>query len=208
MCVIRKLAVLLIVFFCFNLMQGQEISRETNLFLGYNYSVQNPFGFKIGFITSKKLPGTYFSLNIGSPNFNLNNDYKSNNNFDFLPKDRSYQVVDKQRLESYELIVGLNNELFDKFYIHYGIGYGKYFRQIKLNSYFLNDAIDKTYWVTDESVSVSGLSSEIGFMYKYNKFIFSLSSSNIKFEKFDYKIGINYVFNKISKKIPSRVYYY
>jgi hypothetical protein len=103
-------------------------------------------------------------------------------------------VTQKTQKESYSFVLGLNTHLYDNLFVYYGAGIGKYYRNIQVESKFLNDSHDNYYWAEDTKNNEDGIAIEFGAMYKLKNVLFSAGTSSIALARYDFQIGIGLFF--------------
>lgn len=162
--------------------------RETSFFIGYNYSVEAPFGISFGSLG--KQWGWYVRM---KSNLSFASSNTENNNQGFIEPTQSLYKFDKEQINAHIGTIGVIYKWSDQIHTSAGIGYGMKNLLWHYIMYEEDKQIDNG-WSKNTEASHKGVVAEIDFIWSFGKTFVSTGMHTVNFKYIDINAGIGVYF--------------
>lgn len=172
------------------------ISRERmRFFVGYQYSIEAPFGVTFGGV--KRGLGWYVRFNTNMAFDNHVAECNSQNGGQLIDKgkDDVYYFTNRKKKNCYSLTGGIVVECTDWLYVSTGLGYGNrkvLYEYIMVNSQTAAD--ENAAWAKHMDASNNGVAADLGFMVKFGPVYVNAGCNTINFKYVDLSAGFGMFF--------------
>lgn len=162
--------------------------RQYDFFIGYNYSIETPFGLTVGAIGKKM--GWYVRV---KSNFSFANYDGENNNEGLTPQITDQYLFDKKKISSHAGSAGVILKLSDKIHASVGAGYG--LRDVLWHHVIYNEGVAAgNGWTKNSQDSHSGLLAEADLIWSFGNWYLSAGCYTVNFNYADLNAGIGVYF--------------
>lgn len=169
--------------------------EKMHYFVGYQYSIEAPYGLTFGGVKNKLGWYVRFRTNMSFENHSA--ECNSQNGGTLLGDNSEdiYYFTNQKKKNSYALTAGMLFKCAEWLYTSVGLGYGE--RSI-LYEYRLVDkqtAADKnSAWAKHLDASYSGVTADLDFIFRFGALYFSAGCNTINFKYADLNVGIGMFF--------------
>jgi hypothetical protein len=167
---------------------ASKTASEKRFFIGYNYSMEAPFGFTVGAI-GKKI-GWYARI---KSNLSFASSDGENNNEQLIPPISSQYKFDNDKINAHAGSAGVILKWTDHFQTSVGLGYG--IRNLLWHhTKYENDVVTGDGWTKNTAGSNSGILTEIDVIWNFGGMFVSAGCYSINFKYVDLNAGIGVYF--------------
>lgn len=162
--------------------------RQMDFFIGYNYSIEAPFGLTFGAVGKRM--GWYMRL---KSNFSFAKSDKENNDFTLTPNISDLYKFDKDKVNSHAGSAGFIYKWTDAFHTSVGVGYGV--RDLLWHySVYSEGTIQSEGWSKNKDSSNEGVLAEVDLIWSFGKMFVSAGCYTVNFKYVDLNAGIGVYF--------------
>lgn len=180
--------------------QTKTPRKRMELFVGYSYSIESPYGITVGGMTDKLGWYARFKTNMSFTGFS----YECNKESEIIDfpnaKTESYRLdKGKERLKnSFVATAGLVVKCTPWLYTSVGIGYGERVLLYPFTTYDLietsNPDKQREVWCKNIDTSYTGVAADLDVMVKVGSFFVSAGCNTVNFKCIDLNAGVGVFF--------------
>ncbi|MDD4116062.1 MAG: hypothetical protein PHG27_10805 [Massilibacteroides sp.] len=162
--------------------------KQSNFFIGYNYSIETPFGITFGTI-GRKL-GWYARI---KSNLSFATSDGENNNQSLIPQIENPYLFDKEKINAHAGSAGVIYKYTDQFQASIGVGYGV--RNLLWHYItYKDDEKSGEGWSKNVEASYNGVLAEVDLIWRFGNMFISGGCYTVNFKYVDLNAGIGVYF--------------